>query len=115
MSETPDIEVTQSSTYNEIHVTGQVSNLSYDGLSLTVLHDSPSLKKALGGEQFKVSKAIINMEIACTLSLSPINMKSWLLLFQQEVERYERMFGHTMSPEEVSEKFKEDSRPPSPS
>ena len=109
MSEPPDVEVTQSTTFREIHVTGQVSNLNYDGMQLTVLHDSPALQKALSGNQFKASKAIINREIECTLNLSPINMKAWLLMFKDEVERYEKMFGTILSPEEVNEKFKQHS------
>lgn len=107
MSEAPDVEVSKSSTYKEIYVTGQVVNIGYNGLNLTVLHDSQSLEKALSGNEFKISKAVINREIECTLNLSPINMKAWAMMFQQNVEQYERMFGRIMSPEEVSEKFRQ--------
>ncbi|MDI1495158.1 MAG: hypothetical protein K8823_464 [Cenarchaeum symbiont of Oopsacas minuta] len=107
MSEMPDIEVTKSSSFKEINVTGQVSNLNYDGMKLTVLHDFPDLQKALSGNQFKASKAIINREIECTLNLSPINMKTWSIMFQKEVSRYEKLFGRIMSPEEIQEKFKQ--------
>ena len=60
MSEDPYIQTSQSPTFKEIHVTGQVSNLNYDGMKLIVLNDSPDLQKALQGDQFKMSKAIIN-------------------------------------------------------
>ena len=103
----PDIEVTQSPTFREINVTGQVSNLNYDGMKLTILHDTPDLKMALAGNQFKASKAIINREIECTLNLSPINMKTWSIMFKKELERYEKLFGVIMSPEEIQEKFKQ--------
>ncbi|MCJ8306753.1 MAG: hypothetical protein HRU07_06870 [Nitrosopumilus sp.] len=106
MSETPDVQTSQSSTFKEINVTGQVSNLSYDGMKLIILHDSPDLQKALQGDQFKMSKAIINREIECTLNLSPINLKAWSILFQQELERYEKLFGVILSPEEINEKFR---------
>ncbi len=53
MSEPPDVQVKQSDTFKEIHVTGQVSNINYDGLKLTVLHDSLNLVDALSGTQIK--------------------------------------------------------------
>ena len=106
LSEPPDIQTSQSPTFKEINVTGQVSNLNYDGMKLVILHESPDLQKALQGDQFKMSKAIINREIECTLNLSPINLKAWSRLFQQELERYEKLFGTILSPEEVNEKFR---------
>jgi len=91
MSETPDVQVIQSQTFKEINVTGQVSNLTYDGLKLTVLHDSLNLLEALGGTQIKKSKTTINRQIECTLNLQPINLKDWTILFQKELERYEKI------------------------
>ena len=107
MSEEPDVQTSQSPTFKEINVTGQVSNLSYDGMKLVILHDSPDIQQALQGDQFKMSKALINRQIECTLNLSPINLKAWSLLFQQELERYEKLFGTILSPEEVNEKFRD--------
>jgi len=106
MSETPDVQVNQSDTFKEINVTGQVSNLTYDGLKLTVLHDSLNLKSALSGTQIKASKTSISREIECILNLTPINLKGWAILFQKELERYEKLFGTILSPEEIAEKFK---------
>ena len=83
--------------------------MGYDGLNLTVLHDSQSLEKALDSNEFKVSKAIVNRQIECTLKLSPINIKAWAMLFQKNLEQYESMFGRIMSPEEVAEKFRQSS------
>ena len=101
MSETPDVQVTQSDTFKEINVTGQVSNLTYDGLKLTILHDSLNLSKALGRDQIKMSKTTINRQIECTLNLQPINLKAWTILFQKELERYEKLVGTILSPEEI--------------
>ncbi len=106
MSEAPDVQVSQSDTYKEINVTGQVSNLNYDGMKLTVLHDSFNLQPALSGAQFKMSKATINRTIECTINLSPVNLKSWAILFDQELKKYEKLFGTILSPEEINEKFK---------
>jgi len=106
MSETPDVRVSQSETFKEINVTGQISNLNYDGLKLTVLHDSLNLQPALSGTQIKMAKATINRKIECTINLSPVNLKSWAILFQKELEKYEKMFGTILSPEEIQEKFK---------
>ena len=106
MSEVSDIQTNHSQTFKEINVTGQVSNLNYDGLKLIVLHDSTNLQKALEGDQFKISKATINREIECTLNLTPVNLKAWAILFQQELARYEKLFGTILSPEEIDEKFK---------
>ena len=110
MSETPDIQVTQSETFKEINVTGQVANLNYDGLRLTLLHDSYNLKSALSGTQMKMSKATINRQIECVINLSPVNLKGWALLFDQELKRYEMLFGTILSPEEIQEKFKNTSK-----
>lgn len=106
MSETPDVQVSRSETFKEINVTGQVSNLNYDGLKLTVLHDSLNLEGALGGTQIKKSKTTINREIECTLNLAPIQLKSWAILLQNELKKYEGLFGTILSPEEIQEKFK---------
>ncbi len=106
MSDVPDIQVIQSSTFKEINVTGQVSNLNYDGMRLTVIHDSGNLQNALTGDKIKISKATINREIECTLNLSPLNLKTWAILFQKELERYEKLFGTILSPEEINEKFR---------
>ena len=106
MSEAPDIQAYKSPTYKEINVTGQLSHLTYDGLQLVVLHESHDLQKALQGDQFKMSKAIVNREIECAINLTPINLKTWALLFQQELERYEKLFGVILSPEEIEEKFR---------
>ena len=110
MSEAPDVQVSKSETFKEINVTGQVSNLNYDGLRLTVLHDSLNLGAALSGTQIKKSKTTINREIECTLNLSPLYLKSWTILFQKELERYEKLFGTILSPEEIAEKFKSSSK-----
>lgn len=109
MAEAPDIQTSQSPTFKEINVTGQVSNLSYDGMKLIILNDSPDLQKALQGDQFKMSKAIINRKIECTLNISPINLKAMSRLFQLELTRYEKLFGTILSPEEVNEKFRNQS------
>jgi len=106
MSETPDIQVNQSDTFKEINVTGQVAHLNYDGLRLTILHDSANLSNALAGDKIKISKTTINREIECTINLSPVNLKSWALLFDRELKRYEMLFGVILSPEEIQEKFK---------
>ncbi len=106
MSEPLDINVSHSPNFKEIHVTGQVSNLGYDGLKLTVLHDTHDLQHALQEDPIKISKTTINREIECTLNLTPINLKAWAILFQQELERYEKLFGTILSPEEIGERFK---------
>jgi len=106
MSEAPDVQVSQSDTYKEINVTGQISNLNYDGMRLTVLHDSFNLAPALSGAQIKMSKATINRKIECTINLSPVNLKSWAILLDQELKKYEKLFGTILSPEEINEKFK---------
>lgn len=93
-------------TYNENYVVGQVSNLGYGENDLTV-SESQSLEKALDSNEFKVSKAIVNRQIECTLKLPPINLKDWAMLFQN-LEQYESMFGRIMSPE-VAEKFRQSS------
>jgi len=110
MSEAPDVQVSKSETFKEINVTGQVSNLNYDGLRLTVIHDSLNLGAALSGTQIKTSKTTINREIECILNLSPVNLKGWAILFQKELERYEKLFGTILSPEEIAEKFKNPSK-----
>lgn len=106
MSETPDVQVIRSETFKEINVTAQVANLTYDGMKLTILHDSLNLSNAITGDKIKVSKTTINREIECTLNLSPVNLKSWALLFDRELKRYEMLFGTILSPEEITEKFK---------
>jgi len=106
MSETPDVNVKESDFFKEIIVTGQISNLNYDGLKLTVLHDSLNLQEAVKGSQIKVSKTTINRQIECTLNLSPLQLKSWAILLQTELKKYEELFGTILSPEEIQEKFK---------
>ena len=110
MSEAPDVQVSKSETFKEINVTGQVSNLNYDGLRLTVIHDSLDLGAALSGTQIKKSKATINREIECILNLSPVILKGWAIIFQKELEKYEKLFGTILSPEEIAEKFKSPSK-----
>jgi len=110
MSEAPDVQVSKSETFKEINVTGQVSNMNYDGLRLTVIHDSLNLGAALSGTQIKTSKTTINREIECTLNLSPVHLKDWAILFQKELEKYEKLFGTILSPEEIAEKFKSPSK-----
>ena len=107
MAKELDDDETKSSTYNENYVVGQVSNLGYGENDLTV-SESQSLEKALDSNEFKVSKAIVNRQIECTLKLPPINLKDWAMLFQN-LEQYESMFGRIMSPEEVAEKFRQSS------
>ena len=107
MSEAPDVKVTQSDTYKEIHVTGQVANMNYDGLKLTVLHESPDLTGMLAHDRLKMSKLVISRQIECTLNLSPQNLKAWALALKNELDRYGRLFGTIMSPEEVDQKFRE--------
>ncbi len=106
MSEAPDVQVTQSNTYKEVHVSGQISNLTYDGVKLTVLHDIPDYREALNGNQIKASKTTINREIECVINLTPVNLKSWAIILQQELAKYEKLFGTILSPEEINEKFK---------
>jgi hypothetical protein len=106
MSDAPDIQVKENTHYREINVTGQISTVNYDGLKLTVLHDSLNLQDALKGAQLKISKATINREIECTLNLSPLILKSWAILLQTELKKYEGWFGTILSPEEIQEKFK---------
>ena len=109
LTEEPDVKATQSGTYKEINVTGQVSHLDYDGLKLTVLHDSPDLTNTLHGSQIKVSKIIINRQIECTLNLSPMSLKAWALILGAELVKYEKMFGTVLSPEEIEQKYREHS------
>ena len=106
MVEELDDDGNKISTYNENYVVGQVSNSGYGENDLTV--ESQSLEKALDSNEFKVSKAIVNRQIECTLKLPPINLKDWAMLFQN-LEQYESMFGRIMSPEEVAEKFRHSS------
>ena len=106
MSEAPDVNVKESDCFREILVTGQISNLNYDGLKLTVLHDSLNLAGALSGTQIKASKTTINREIECQLNLSPVQLKTWARLFDLELKKYESLFGTILSPEEIQEKFK---------
>jgi len=107
MSEAPDVQVTYSNTFKEIHVSGQISNLNYDGVKLTVIHDIPDYKEALNGNQIKASKTTINRQIECAINLSPVNLKSWAIMLQQELKKYEMLFGTILSPEEINEKFKQ--------
>lgn len=106
MVEMPDINVVQSDTYKEIDVTGQISHVNYDGMKMTVFHDSPDHKRTLRGGHFNASKMMINREIECTLNLSPLAMKIWLILLQKEVTKYEKAFGRILSPEEIAQKLK---------
>ena len=106
MSEAPDVNVKESDCFREILVTGQISNLNYDGLKLTVLHDSLNLAGALSGTQIKASKTTINREIECQLNLSPVQLNTWARLFDLELKKYESLFGTILSPEEIQEKFK---------
>ena len=107
MSEVPDINTSHSDTYKEIYVTGQISTLNYDGLKLAVLNDTADLTKTLQSDRFQISKVIINRHIECTLNLSPQTLKAWALLLNKELNRYEKTFGHILSPEEVNQKFQE--------
>ena len=106
MSETPDVKVSKSENYKVIQVTGQISHISYDGIKLTVLNDVLDLAPAVTGDNFKMSKATITREIQCTIDLSPFSLKSWALLLNQELKKYETLFGTILSPEEIQEKFK---------
>lgn len=106
MSEQPDITVRESDCYREIIPTGQITNLGYDGLRLTVLHDSFNLQDAVKGNQIKVSKATINRNIECTIILTPVQLKTWAIIFNDELQKYEKFFGIILSPEEIQEKFK---------
>ena len=107
MSETPDVKAAQSDTYKEIYVTGKVTNLSYDGLRLTVLRDSHDLTNTLSAEQFKASKVVINRQIECTLHLSPQAIKDWAITLAAELKKYEGTFGAILSPQEVQQKIRE--------
>jgi len=106
MSEQPDVQVKESDCFREILVTGQISNLNYDGLKLTVLHDTLNLQDAVKGNQIKASKATINRQLECTLNLTPLQLKTWTILLQTELKKYEGWFGTILSPEEIQEKFK---------
>ncbi len=106
MSDAPDVRVSKSPTFKEIHITEHASNLSYDGMKLTVFRDAVDLQNAVQGDGLRVSKAMIYRETECTLSLSPMNLKEWTMLFRSALARYEKLFGTILSPEEVAEKFK---------
>ena len=106
MSEAPDVQASQSETFKEINVSGQITTLNYSGLQLTVTHDSINLSEALTGTQIKQSKTTINRQIECTLNLDPIHLKDWAITLQKELKRYEELFGIILSPEEIREKFK---------
>ena len=86
VSEAPDVQFTQSDTYN---VTGQVANMNYDGLKLNILHESPDLTGMLAHDRLKVSKLVINRQMECTLHLSPQNLTAWALALRNELGRYE--------------------------
>ena len=60
MSDAPEVRTTKSDTYKEIHVTGQIANLTYDGLRLAVLHDAPDLTETVDGDRFDVSRMVID-------------------------------------------------------
>ena len=107
----PDVSVRHSDTYKEIHVTGQISHVNYDGMKLTVFHDSPDHQNTLQGGRFNASKIVINREIECTLNLSPLAMKIWSILLQKEVAKYEKAFGRILSPEEIAQKLKRSDGP----
>ncbi len=106
MSESPDVKVTKSENYQVFQVTGQLSHISYDGIKLTVINDKLDIAPAVAGDNFKMSKATITREIQCTLDLSPFSLKSWALLLNQELKKYENLFGTILSPEEIQERFK---------
>lgn len=107
MSEAPDINVNKSDNYREIYVSGQIIGLNYDGLKITVFHDSQDFTNTLSTEQFKMSKIITNRQIECTLNISPQALKAWAILLAKELKRYEGSFGQILSPEEVSQRFRE--------
>ena len=112
MSEAPDINTVQSDTYREIHVSGQVVQLDYDGMRLTVLHDSADLTDALTAGRIKASKVIINRQIECMLYLTPQILKAWARAFETELGRYEQTFGTILSPEEVNQRRRDSASRP---
>ena len=112
MSESPDVKVTKSDNYQVFQVTGQISHISYDGIKLTVINDKLDIGPAVAGDNFKMSKATITREIQCTIDLSPFSLKSWAILLNQELKKYEDLFGNIMSPEEIQEKFKNAGKKP---
>lgn len=107
MSEAPDVKVSPSDTYKEINVSGQVTGLNYDGMKLTVFHDSPNLTQTLTAEGFKPHKVVIDRYIECTLNMPPQTIKEWALILSENLARYEKTFGMILSPEEVEQKFRE--------
>ena len=86
MSETPNpggaptVKTSKADTYKEIYVTGQIANLTYDGLRLAVLHDAPDLTNTVDGDRFDASKMVIDRKMECTLMLSPMNLKAWTIV-----------------------------------
>lgn len=107
MTETPDVRVRQSDHYRDIRVTGQAINVTYDGLRMTILNDTPNLENAIQGDVFRASKLIIDRSIECTLNLSPTTMKAWAMALQHELEKYETTFGPILSPEEIAQKLRD--------
>lgn len=110
MSQPPDTNTTRADTYKEIYVTGQVSNLNYDGLKLDVLHDSYDLANALTADRFNASKIVINRRIECTLNMPPQTLKTWAIILANDLKRYESTYGRILSPEEIMQKQREHDR-----
>jgi hypothetical protein len=99
----PPVHVSKSGTFKEINITGQVANLSYNGMILTVFHDILDFSKSADGEDVDVSKIEIDRQIECTLYLRPAYLRAWAVLLHRELERYERLYGKIPSSEELDE------------
>ena len=107
MAAEADIIVRQSDTYKVIHVTGEIMFTNYDGARISVLNDSSDLTKTLHGDSFKPSKVQIHRTIECELVLPPSRLKAWVHVLQRELARYEKSFGHVLSPEEIDTKMRD--------
>ena len=110
MSGDQDIDVTRSDEYITVNVAGQLCKVGYDGMKLTVWEETDDFTNALKGTTFHASKIIINRKIKCTLNLTPSGMKTWALLLQHELRKYEKKFGPILSPEEVAQKMKQEKK-----
>lgn len=105
MAEPPKVKITQSDEHREIYVTGQISNLAYDGLRIAVLHDEADYADSMEDNRIHASRIAIDRRVECTLRMSPLTMKSWAIALGREVKRYEEMFGTIPPPEAIRKQF----------
>jgi hypothetical protein len=101
MSELPDIKAEYSENYRRINVAGIFGGIIAGGVEAIVYSEERRAEGVLASQPVSPDKITIKRTVEVQLIIDPIQMKSMHQWLEQQIMKYEKIFGHIPSLEEI--------------